>query len=151
MAESKPIQFGIKEIKELEFFVDEAKEIDGAVDFNYNVDISPDLNKELLRIIITASHIKASSKEIFLRGKISTAFSIKDMKTHTKKNQDGSEGFNISEAVWATFFSIAFTHARAILARSSAGTKFSHLLLPVINPQHEFKKLFGKYLETQEG
>jgi hypothetical protein len=149
MAESKPIQFGISEIKELEFFVDEAKEIDGSFDFNYNVDIFPDLNTGLVKIVITASYIKTSSKELFLKGKVSTAFSIKDMQTHTRKAEDGKAGLDVPEAVWVTFFSIAFTHARAILARSAAGSKFTNLLMPVINPQQEFKKLFGKLLEPQ--
>lgn len=149
MSENKTIQFGIREIKELEFFVDEWKDIDGSFDFNYNVDIFPETNVELLRIVITANYLKTSSKELFLKGKVLTSFFIKDMKTYARKHESGQEGIDIPEPVWVTLFSIAFTHARAILARSAAGTKFSGLLMPVINPPQEFRKLFGKFLGAE--
>lgn len=149
MADNRPIQFGIREIKELEFFVDEGKESNGSFNFNYNVDILPDLQGELLRIVITANYLKPSSKELFLRGKVSTGFYIKDMKSYARTQQTGQEAIDIPEQVWVTLFSIAFTHARAILARSAAGTKFTGLLMPVINPQKEFQKLFGKYLKPE--
>lgn len=149
MADNRPIQFGIREIKELEFFVDEWKDIDGSFDFNYNVDILPDINAGLLRIVITVNYFKTSSRELFLRGKVLTGFYIKDMKSYARAHESGQEGIDIPEQVWVTLFSIAFTHARAILARSSAGTKFTGLLMPVINPQQEFQKLFGKFLKPE--
>lgn len=149
MADNRPIQFGIREIKELEFFVDEWKDIDGSFDFNYNVDILPDINAGLLRIVITVNYFKTSSRELFLRGKVLTGFYIKDMKSYARAYESGQEGIDIPEQVWVTLFSIAFTHARAILARSSAGTKFTGLLMPVINPQQEFQKLFGKFLKPE--
>lgn len=149
MADNRPIHFGIREIKELEFFVDEWKDVGKSFEFNYNVDIFPDSKTESLRIAITANYLNAASKEVFLRGKVLTGFYIKDMKSYARMQDNGQEGVDIPEQLWVTLFSIAFTHARAILARSSAGTKFTDLLMPVINPQQEFQKLFGKFLKPE--
>ena len=77
-----------------------------------------------------------------------TGFYIKEMKSYTRIQENGQEAIDIPEPLWVTLFSIAFTHARAILARSSAGTKFTELLMPVINPQQEFQKLFGQFFFT---
>ena len=150
MAESNTMQFEIREINELEFYVDETKDADSSFDFSYSVDIFPDLNSERLKIIITANYLKNSSKVLFLKGKVLTAFYIKDMKAYAKKEANGKEGIDIPEAVWVTLFGIAFTHARAILAESSAGTKFRGLLMPVINPQQEFKNLFGESFQLDK-
>jgi hypothetical protein len=146
MNETASIEFGVREIKELEFFVDESKEIDGTYDFNYHVDMLPDVGSETIRIIITANYLNSISKMPFLKGKISTSFYVKNLQSFSRKLTDGKDTFDIAEDVWVTFFSIAFTHARALLGKSSAGTKFMGLLMTVINPQQEFKKLFGKYL-----
>jgi hypothetical protein len=53
----------------------------------------------------------------------------------------------LPDNLWISLFSIAFTHARAIIAKSSAGTKYGHMLLPIINPVQEFKNLFGPHLQ----
>lgn len=149
MADKRQIQFGIREIKELEFFADELKDAGESFDFNYHVDIVLDTKVELLRIEITVNYLNTTSKDVFLRGKVITSFYMKDMKAFARIDDNGQEGIDIPEAVWVTLFSLAFTHARAILARSSAGTKFANMLMPVINPQEEFQKLFGKFLKSE--
>lgn len=144
MAESNPVQFSIKEIKELEFFVDESNEIGEKIDFHYSVDILPDANKELLKITITANYIDKSSKNVFLKGKVATSFSLPEIKSYLKKNVNDKEELNLPEQAYILFFGIAFTHARAVLARCGAGTRFADLLMPVINPEREFRRLFGE-------
>ena len=42
-----------------------------------------------------------------------------------------------------SIFSISFSHTRALMAKSAAGTKYSHLLLPIVNPTDLVKQLFA--------
>lgn len=146
MSKKKPdIHFGIREIKELEFFVDEQQRVKGAFDFNYSVDVFVNIKSALVTMVVNASYFRNPDKKLFLKGKVSTSFFIKDMKAYVRDR----DGIDIPEQLWVTFFGIAFTHARAILARSSAGTRFAGMLMPVIDPQREFKRLFGKSPELE--
>jgi len=61
--------------------------------------------------------------------------------------RDGKEAVDLPDPLWVTLFSISFTHARAMLAHSSAGTKYGHMIMPLINPEQEFKKIFKQELE----
>ncbi len=148
----KPVQihWAIKEIKELEFFIDEFIDLGPSFDFNYTVEIMPLANEEIVRLGIKVDYAKSDTKELFMRGKVVTSFSIKDLKTLVRKTEDNPDFVDLPEPLWIALFSIAFTHARAILSRSSAGTKYAHMLLPAINPETEFRKLFGNHVKQKE-
>ncbi len=118
-----------------------------AMHFNYNVDLNIVVPEELVSLTITATYMDANSKEVFMKGKAMTSYLIKDMKSMSKKAENGSDSVDLPEPLWISLFSIAYTHARALLAKNSAGTKYRHLLLPAINPTTEFKKLFGPHLK----
>ncbi len=145
----KRIEWAINGIKELEFFVDEELELGPSFDFNYTVEVIPDPPENKLHLTILARYMKKESSEIFMRGKVKTTYLIKDLSSLSKKLLDNKDAVDLPDQLWIAFFSIAFTHARAILAKSSAGTKYSHMLLPAINPEKEFKKLFGKFINEQ--
>lgn len=147
MSTESQIQVAIKEIKELEFMMNEEVEIGAAFDFNYHVSLHNDIANEHVIFTITANYMITKTTEVFMRGKSKTTFLIKDMHKHARKSADGSDdGVDLPDQIWVTLFSIAFTHGRALLAKSSAGTKFSHMLMPIINPDQEFKKIFGHEL-----
>ncbi len=145
-AVSKQINFGIQQIKELEFFIDESVNIGEAFDFNYHVELRNEVEHERVIFTITANYFLNKTTEAFMKGKSSTVFLIKDMKNHSRKLSNGSDAVDLPDPLWITLFSIAFTHARALLAKSSSGTKYSHMLMPLINPEHEFIKIFGNHL-----
>lgn len=144
------IQWAIKEIKELEFFIDESIDLGPSFDFNFTVEIRPLENEEIVRLGIIVNYAKTDTKEQFMRGKVVTSFLIKDLKTLVRKIEDRPDLLDLPEQLWVALFSIAFTHARAILSRSSAGTKYAHMLLPAINPEAEFRKLFGNHVKQKE-
>ncbi len=147
MSDTPQIFWSIKEIKEIEFFVDEFSKLESTLDYNYNVDLRPASAEDAVRMTITATYMKTGTSDILMKGKIMTVFLIRDLKSMARINENGTEEVDLPEPLWIALFSIAFTHARAILARSSAGTKYSHMILPPINPQTEFKKLFGPFLK----
>ncbi len=144
----KQIEWAIKEIKELEFMVNEFLDLGPSFDFGYTTEIMPIAAEETLRITVTANYSKTETKEVFLKGKVTTVYLIKDLKSTAKATDNDTEAIDLPEPLWVALFSIAFTHTRAILARSSAGTKFGNMLLPAINPEIEFKKLFGHLLPS---
>lgn len=140
----KMIEWAINGIKELEFFVDEEIEIGPSFDFNYTVEVTPNPPENKLHLTILVRYTKKDGNVTFMRGKVKTTYLIKNLSSLTKKTADDKEAVDLPDQLWIALFSIAFTHARAILARSSAGTNYSHMLLPAINPENEFKKLFSK-------
>lgn len=147
MVEKKNVEWAIGGIKELEFMVNEFVQLDPTVDTNYTVDLVPVVEKEMILFTITANYLNGISKELVMKGKVMTVYLIKDMKLVTKKNRDNKDIVDLPDKLWISLFSMAFTHARALIAKSSAGTKYAHMLLPIINPEKEFHKLFGPYLQ----
>jgi hypothetical protein len=82
-----------------------------------------------------------------MRGKVETIFTIKDMKNFASNRPGGEEVVDLPEPFWVTLFSLAFSHARASIAMFSGRTKYGGLLLPVINPTLEFRKIFAGELK----
>ena len=82
-----------------------------------------------------------------MNGAVETWFSIKDISEYVSKKKNGNSVVNFPQPFWLTLFSIAFSHARAVLAIASARTKFRDYLLPIINPSEEFKKSFPGEVE----
>lgn len=142
----KTIAWAINEIKELEFFVDEELDIGPSFNFNFNVTLNPKPLENKLQFIIHASYIKKETNEVFMKSKVATSYLIKDLHLFSKKTEGGKDAVNLPNPLWIALFSIAFTHTRAILSRSSSGTKYAHMLLPAINPEKEFKKSFGSFI-----
>ncbi|MEX2232313.1 MAG: hypothetical protein WD824_09140 [Cyclobacteriaceae bacterium] len=145
---SQQVHFAIKEIKELEFFINENVELGEAFDYNYQVNVSHSVPAETIMVIITANYLLHQKTEHFMKGKTATTFLIRDLKNYVKKLK-GKDGIDLPDALLITLFSISFSHARALLAKSSAGTKFSHMLMPLINPEQEFNKVFRHDFQNQ--
>jgi hypothetical protein len=119
-------------------------------DFYYNAIINSKMELEEVHITIAVNYKKKGTTEDFMRGRTSTVFLIQQMKERSAL-KDGKEVVDLPDPLWVTLFSISFTHARAMLAHSSAGTKYGHMIMPLVNPETEFKKIFGKELKKQSG
>lgn len=149
MEDSKPVEWAIKEIKELEFMVNESLDVGTTIDTSYTVDMLPVIAEEKIQMSVTFSYLKNETKEVIMKSKVMTTYLIRDLKSMVKKKDNNIEAVDLPHPLWIALFSIAFTHTRAILARSSAGSKYSHMLIPPINPDAEFKKLFGEQLQKE--
>lgn len=140
------IHYAIKSIKETEFFVDESIVLDPQCDLTYNASIQTMIETEEVVFTIMVSYSNKSVKYDFLRGKTVTSFLIKDIKKYIPANAPSS-GIDLPDPLWISMFGISFTHARALLTKSSASTKYAHMILPLIDPEKEFRKLFKEALE----
>ena len=140
------IEFAIKEIRELEFFVNEEARLRDAFDLNYHVNISVRVAVESIVISVGADFLVKEDMSLFMKGRTATTFLIRNMLEYSRTINDHEE-IDLPDPVWITMFSVAFSHARALLAKSSSGTRYGHMLMPLINPEQEFYKLFGPALE----
>lgn len=145
--ETRQIHWSIVEIKETEFFVDESARPD-KVNFGYQVMLDLKVPASLVCFSIIATYVNASTNEVVLKSKSFTSFSIKDMESLSKKTENGQDALDLPDALWISLFSMTYTHARALLAKSAGPTIFKSLMLPPINPEAEFKKLFGPHMST---
>lgn len=150
MKSTGQVEWAIKGIQELEFMINESVPLDPKVDFTFTVDISPVVEHESILISIKVVYVNATKKDELLKEKVMTIFSIKDMKSRTQISSEGKPLVDLPEDLWITMFSISFTHTRALLAKSAAGSRFSQMLLPIINPEEQFKRLFGHVLLNQK-
>jgi hypothetical protein len=143
--------YGIKEIKEIAFSVDESIEFESGSGFtcHYTVNIASVVIEETVAITIEATFKEKKSDQIFMSGKSLTKFTIQNMKKYARFNNDGIEVVDLPDPLWVTFFSLAYSHARAFLAKSSGGTKFTYIFLPLINPEEEFRRIFAADLAKQ--
>lgn len=143
------IGFAIKSIKETEFFVDESLPLDAQIDHVVNAGLEIRTNQNEINFIIFSRFKRKESDEDYLRGKTISTFVFQDLKSREIKKPDGKYAVDLPNPLWITLFSLSYSHARAMLARSAAGTSLSHLLLPIINPDEQFKKIFATELEGQ--
>ena len=139
------IGFAIKSVKETEYFVNESLELDDQIDYTLNagLDIRTDANE--INFIVFASFRKKGTTEDYLRGKTISTFLFENLKSRAAI-KDGKEVVDLPDPLWVTLFSISYSHARAMLAKSQAGTKYNHLILPIINPEEHFRKVFRNEL-----
>ena len=133
--------------RSIEFFVDESKKKPSDLNLNYRTDIHLEIPQNILRVSIAPAFSDKVSNETFMRGKVETVFSIKEMKTYTRVRDDGREIMDFPEHFWVALFSISFSHTRALMAHSAGRSAYDEFLLPVINPTEEFRKLFAQQLQ----
>jgi hypothetical protein len=144
--EPKQIHWSIVEIKETEFFVDESSN-PKQVNFGYQIVLDIKAPESLVCFSIIATYVNAANSEVVLKSKSHTSFGIKNMESFTKKDEHGKDAVDLPDAMWISLFSMAYSHARALLAKSAGPTIFKSFLLPPINPEAEFKKLFGPHIK----
>ena len=138
------INYGIQSVRETEYFIDESVEIEQSVTMVLNASLTIKVPLEEVHFTITANYRNRNVD--FLRGKTTTIFLVQNLKDRSKI-VDAKELVDLPDPLWITLFSISFTHARAMLARSSAGSKFGQFILPIINPEEQFRLIFKAELE----
>ncbi|NBW35872.1 MAG: hypothetical protein EBR30_12790 [Cytophagia bacterium] len=145
--EPKQIQWSILEIKETEFYVNETSN-PTQISFGYQVGLDINVSESFVRFSIIASYADANTNEIVLKSRSHTSFGIKDINLYARKDDKGQDEIDFPDAFWTLLFSLAYSHARALQAKSAGSTIFKTFMLPIINPESEFKKLFGRHLKS---
>ncbi|MES2111363.1 MAG: hypothetical protein V4577_21585 [Bacteroidota bacterium] len=131
-------RFNILRILDSVFFVEEGynpKPED--VKINFGMGFHFDVEEGWVQYNIRADFSAGEIEKQFVTGTVVTKFAVDNLKSFT--DSDGS-------IMWPSnalevMFSIAFTHMRALLAKNTAGTKFSQYIVPLVNSRELFKQL----------
>ncbi len=135
------VNIAIVRIKEVEYFINEPSDSVVDSDLNVNFQVVTKLNHEdkTIEILLTAQYVDKSSENVLLKIKTSNLFTVLelvDFYEHDKNTYD------IPDNVMVTLLSLSVSHTRALLAKNAQGTKFEKYIIPIINPNDLFNKLF---------
>lgn len=139
-------------IKDLDFFIDEGFDID--ITSLENIDIQWNSNivfkKEEKRFDFTIGikfQKKGDQKESFLGGHFLTSFFTENVDDFLNKSKDK---YDIPDQAIITMFSLSVTHARALLAKASMGSRYNDLYLPAINPTELLRQVHRGLLDLDK-
>ena len=136
--ENKSFQFAFNVLRVFDsvFYVEEAVNIDNEqIMLNYGLGLYSSIEDSSVQFVVKADF--SSGDKIFATNTVVTKFGINDLKAFT--DEKGGIGWPVNSL--ETMFGIAFSHLRALMAKNLAGSRFSNLILPLINQIEVFNNL----------
>ena len=145
--ESPSVSIKVVGIREIQFSIDDNYE-GSATDLkiNLNATFNVDTPNDRIKVEVGSRFYSEKNQEVSLIDfRCVTDFGVSSLKEFEKTQAGGNAVTNLPQEILTTLLSIAFSHARAMLAVKTAGTKYTNTLLPIINPtdiiHHMFKQL----------
>ena len=123
---------GILRIANLGFAVNESFDLSATVNLSYGLKIRLNPPEEWIEITLTTIYRTQESEPPFLTSNALTKFILKDMSRYSVNGDPMN--ITLPDEILHTCFSITYSHARAIQMTNTSGTKFSSLVLPIVNP-----------------
>lgn len=139
MSALESISIRILNIKDIEFFVDETLDSVLQAEVSIEQSLRIDIPTKTFEIILTVSFL--NNNYVFMRGKTSNTFEILEMDQLIPK--DENDKIDLPEDTLAIILGLSLSHTRALMAKNGAGTKFSNILLPILDPKVVAKDLFN--------
>ena len=96
-----------------------------------------DIQEGWVEFVLKAEFKHSDNNSTFLSGSVLTRFAVVNFENLL--DADRKVGFPPNSL--ETLFGIAFGHLRAILAKNVSGSRFSNVIIPVINPAPIFHEL----------
>jgi hypothetical protein len=136
----KPFGFDISRILDCGFGIEEliTPEID-KVDIGYGMNFVFDVKNSWVRIGIRTDFKTKDTNQTFITGTVLTEFSIDNLNQFL----DNNNLVNFPDGSLEMLFGIAFSHMRAIVSKNVSGSRFTNILVPVVNPTELFKELLN--------
>jgi len=134
----KPFEFGISRILDCGFLIEEAVLPDPVVNIGYGMNFVYNTEENWVQFGVRSDFKQPETEITFLSGTVLTRFNVTNIMQF--QNEEGVIDF--PPGTLEALFGIAFSHMRAILAKNFAGSRFGHIIVPVINPTPLFKELF---------
>ena len=136
--ETPEFTYGIIRILDCGFGIQEliSPELD-KITVGYGMNFGINTEENWVQYVIKADFMDSETNSVFLSGTSLTRFNVTNLKGFIKENND----MLLPDGFLETLFGIAFTHMRAILAKNIAGSKFSNIIVPIVNPNPLFKDL----------
>lgn len=139
-----PFRFEIIRILDCGFMIEEMITPEpGNVDVRYGMNFVFDVQNSWIQYGIRCDFKDVSTNQNFLSGTVLTRFGIDNLSAFVDENDKVQFPSGSLEAL----FGIAFSHMRAITSKNVSGSKFTNLLVPVVNPNELFTELLNINIE----
>jgi hypothetical protein len=145
--EFQQFEFNIIRILDCGFAIEELIGNEPSMNIGYGMSFVFSNEKDWIQFTIRADFKQNNTNIIFFSGTVSTRFGVNNLKQF--ENDKGEILF--PEGSLEMLFGIAFSHMRSILAKNVAGSRFSNIIVPIINPTILFNELLqGNIKELTE-
>ena len=141
--ETPPLEFGILRILDCGFSIEELIGNEPNIDIGYGMSFVFSVENNWIQFAIRTDFKQVDTDIIFFSGTVSTRFGVNNLKQ--LEDEDGKITF--PQGFLETLFGITFSHMRAILAKNVAGSRFSNIIVPLINPKSLFNELLQGNIE----
>lgn len=125
---------------------------EGKMQIGYGMTFLFSADEGWVQFILKANFKNTEVDQLFLTGTALTRFRVNNLISFKKKDNK----IHFPDGFLESMFGISFTHLRAFMSKNVAGSRFSHIIVPVINPFTLFKELldvnvqaFNKLSESQ--
>lgn len=145
--QSQSVSIKVVSIREVQFSIDDNYKGDTAdLKINLSATFNVDAPNDSIKVEVGSRFYSEKDQEVSLIDfRCVTDFGVSSLKEFERTRAEENAVTNLPQELLTTLLSIAFSHARAMLAIKTAGTKYSDTLLPIINPNdiiyHMFKQL----------
>jgi hypothetical protein len=140
----QPLEFGILKILDCGFTIEESFLDEPNIEIGYAMHLVYDIENNWFQINVKVDFLYPQTGNVFMSGTVLTKFVIKNFINFIGEDQKLKMPSGSIEAL----FSIAFGHLRAILAKNSAGSRFSNIIVPIISPGPLFNELLKSNIEN---
>lgn len=146
--ENKEINLGISKIRDIEFSINEVPLAKNPEEIGISFEFTPIFRFETSDVdfCITVTFFKKNDSETLMKIKVCTTFVINELQQLFDKE---TGGYDIPENILLTMLSLSLTHTRAIHAIRVAGTIYSTLIVPIVNPQDMYNFFFNRLAKSE--
>jgi hypothetical protein len=136
--ELPPFEFGIMRILDCGFMIEELISPEpGKIKIGYGMNFLFDVPANWIQFLIKVNFQDSDTGNEFLTGTVLTRFSVNNLAGFVDEN----DKVIFPNGSLETLFGIAFSHLRAILSKNVMGSRFSHIIVPIIHPGSLFNQL----------
>lgn len=140
-----PFDFSILRILDCGFTINELVAIEkDKIKIGYGMNFQFDVENNWIEYVVKAEFKHTETDFTFLSGSALTRFGVNNLSAFVDENDKVIFPTGSVEAL----FGIAFTHMRAILSKNVAGSRFSTIIVPIINPAPIFHELLKMHVDA---
>jgi len=142
--ETNVFAFDVVRVLDCGFSIEEMIDpTDGNIQTGYGMNFTFDVENSWVQMIVRVDLNTIDTDKTFISGTVLTRFGINNLKGFIDENNL----VNFPKGSLETLFGIAFTHMRAIFAKNISGSRFTNIIVPVINPNELFPELLNLSIE----
>ena len=127
--------FNVLEIRDLGFTVNEHLPAELPTDWISSVDVGFSETSNWIEVTVGVD-FRDEQEKTLVSGRVLTRFFVSQLEQYFSPDREYI--LTLPNDYDLTLFSLSFTHTRAILTKNLAGTKYSKVIVPLVNPNEFF-------------